>query len=641
MCGIAGYFGGVDPAAPGRVRRMLAAQRHRGPDGAGIALCSRQTPWRSHFAVDWKGLPDLSESPPDCVLGHNLLAIQDASDAARQPMLAGALALVFNGEIYNFVELRQQLEREGARFRSHGDTEVLLELCKRRGPDCLRDLRGMFAFVVVDRHRRRLWAARDPLGIKPLYYARTDQGYHFASEIRSLHAAGVVPRKLNPEAAVACAAAGINAFGDGATLYEAVHELPPGHLLTVSDDRQELHSYYALPDPCGDLSGDAATSLLRDAAESSVRLHLRSRRRIATCLSGGLDSSTIACLIGGALGESRRDFQTFTICTAGEQDSELESAALVAAQAGLRHTLVEPKTISPADVLEMVVAYESPNHVIGPINQFLLLREIARAGVTVVLDGQGGDELLSGYPWFVPVLLDEIRRRHGNVSAIEDGLARRPPLSAEKVGAFGRMFHNPAEWVKAFVWQGKFLGWSIEQVLALPQTQYYLSGGGDWRAFRRRQYLQAELQYLLRQEDRLGMWFGLECRVPFVDVPLIGVASQLAPAWLLHDGYLKYPFRIMLPELPDRVRWNTFKRGFWETDRDKFPWVRDLGRRLVLDSRSIRDLFRDVEAEWDGLSFDQHWRLLQLAVLERSATREDALRLGLDRILTAEDAEDR
>ena len=188
---------------------------------------------------------------------------------------------------------------------------------------------------------------------------------------------------------------------------------------------------------------------------------------------------------------------------------------------------------------------------------------------------------------------------------------------------FTRMFHDPFEWVKAFMWQGSFLGWSVEQVLALPQTQYYLSGGGDWRAFRRRQYVQAELQYLLRQEDRLGMWFGLECRVPLVDVPLIGVASQLAPEWLLHDGYLKYPFRVMLPELPDRVRWNTTKRGFWETDRDKFPWVRDVGRRLVLDSCSIRQLFRNVEAEWDGLSFDQHWRLLQLAVLERCMTRED------------------
>jgi len=630
MCGIAGYFGGPDPAAPARVKRMLAAQRHRGPDGAGMAVCSREMPWRAHFAADWRELPDPSPAPPECVLGHNLLAIQDPTDAARQPILAGELALVFNGEIYNFVELRQQLEREGTRFKSQGDTEVLLELWKRRGPECMRNLRGMFAFVVVDRRGRRLWAVRDPFGIKPFYYTQTERGFHFASEIRSLHAAGVVPRKLCPDAAVASAAAGINAFGDGATLYEAVHELPPGHLLTISDDRQELRSYYALPDPCGDLSGDAATFLLRDAAESSVRLHLRSRRRIATCLSGGLDSSTIACLIGRALGESRHDFQTFTICTAAQQDSELESAALVARQAGLRHTVIEPKSISPADVLEMIIAYETPNHVIGPINQFLLLREIARAGVTVVLDGQGGDELLSGYPWFVPVLLDEIRRRHGEASAIEAGLATRPPLPAETMAAFSRMFHDPAEWVKAFVWQGSFLGWSIEQVLSLAQTQYYLSGGGDWRAFRRRQYLRSELQYLLRQEDRLGMWFGLECRVPLVDVPLVEVASQLAPDWLLHDGYLKYPFRVMLPDLPDDVRWNTTKRGFWETDRDNFPWVRDLGRRLVLDSRPVRELFPPVEAEWDRLSFDQHWRLLQLAVLDRCATREHVDQLCAD-----------
>jgi asparagine synthetase B (glutamine-hydrolysing) len=188
--------------------------------------------------------------------------------------------------------------------------------------------------------------------------------------------------------------------------------------------------------------------------------------------------------------------------------------------------------------------------------------------------------------------------------------------------AFEEMFHDPAAWVRAFMWRGSFLGWSIEQILELPATQYYLAGGGNWRTFRQRQYFRGELQYLLRQEDRLGMWFGLECRVPFVDRPLVELASRLAPDWLIHDGYLKYPFRVMLPQLPAAVRWNTRKRGFWETDRARFPWVAKIGKQLAADSICLRQVFPMLPEQWDSLSFDQQWRLLQLALLERCGERE-------------------
>jgi len=621
MCGIAGYFGPADPDAPARVIRMLIAQNHRGPDSAGIALRCRENPWQTEFALT----PNLLSSTPfdshaECVLGHNLLAIQDTSDASRQPMIDGNLALVFNGEIYNFVELRADLQKQGVHFRSQGDTEVLLQLWKLRGPDCLSDLRGMFAFAVFDARRRVLWAARDPFGIKPFYYHRAARSFQFASEIRALHAASV-PRKLCPTAVVASTAMGVNAFGEGQTFYEGIDELPPGHLLEASDNGIEIRAHSSLPEPIGDLTDQDATAALRAATEESVRLHLRSRRKIATCLSGGLDSSTIATLVAAALGESRHDFQTFTICTAGQQDSELELASLVARQAGLRHALVEPPDIAPRDVLEMTVAYEVPNHVIGPINQFFLLREIAAAGITVVLDGQGGDELLSGYPWFIPVLLQELTERGRDVATLQEQLRQRLPLEAQTAASFNEMFHDPEAWVRSFVWQGEFLGWSRDRLLGLRPVQWYLGGGGQLRAFRRREYLRAELQYLLRQEDRLGMWFGLECRVPLVDRPLVEVASRIDPGWLIHDGYLKYPFRDMMPQLPERVRWNTRKRGFWETEPGRFAWVSPAGRKLAGDSPCLREVFPTIADKWGTLSFDQQWRLFQVAVLERCAGR--------------------
>jgi asparagine synthase (glutamine-hydrolysing) len=279
-------------------------------------------------------------------------------------------------------------------------------------------------------------------------------------------------------------------------------------------------------------------------------------------------------------------------------------------------------------VLEMAVAYESPNHVIGPINQFLLLRRIAEEGVTVVLDGQGGDELLSGYPWYVPVLLADMEMRGVDTATLRGQLAQRLPLPPETAAQFDRMFHDVAAWVEAFVWQGEFLGWSRDAIAELPETRYYLHGGGDWAEFRRREYQRAELQYLLRQEDRLGMWFGLECRVPFVDRVLVSHAARLPPEFLIRDGYLKHPFRVMIPEMPEQIRWETRKRGFWETDRARFAWLAEAGKRLAVDSVVLRRVFPSLPEKWETLSFDQHWRLTQLAVNERCATRD-----GIDDLL--------
>lgn len=630
MCGIAGYFGSESPGALAQVRAMLRAQAHRGPDGAGMAAYEPGGPWRSVYGRTADELR--LDGTPRCVLGHNWLAVQDPNPAARQPMLDDDLAITFNGEIYNFIELRRELEADGAVFRSHSDTEVLWHLWRREGAACVKRLRGMFAFAVASRREDGLWLVRDPFGIKPLYSARMPTGHVFASEIRALHAADCVRRRLRDHAVVACAAAGVNKFAENATLYEEVYEVPPGeheYILPNCSTRPSLH--YFLPKPGSDLRGEEATGALRRAVEQSVSIHLRSSRKVASCLSGGLDSTNLAWLIGAEARRSGHEYDTFTIRTDVSNEScraggELAAAALVARQAGLRHHIVDrPQPIAPRDVIEMIVAYEVPNHVIGPINQFLLFRHVAAAGVTVVLDGQGGDELLSGYPWFPPVLLHAMRRagRADEAEALRRQLAGRMPLPPATTAQFERMFHDKRAWIEAFMWQGDFLGWSRERVFKLMETHYYLRGGGKWHPFRLREYFRSELPYLLRHEDRLGMWFGLECRVPFVDAPLIDVASRLAPDWLIHDGYLKYPFRVMIPELPESVRWDTRKRGFWEVDRALFDWLPAAGRKLAGASKQLNRLFPTLRDQWDVLSFDQQWRLLQLAVLERAATRRD------------------
>ncbi len=623
MCGIAGFVRRSGAAGGVRdVAAMLRAQRHRGPDGAGIWAWDGRRAAREVAASP--ALLAVPEGNAECVLGHNWLAVQDTRRAAAQPMSRGALTIVLNGEIYNFPELRRELEAEGERFETRGDTEVLLAMWMRHGEGCLPRLRGMFAFLLYDAGSEELWAVRDGLGIKPLYWARTERGDYFSSEIRALHAAGAVRRRIREGAALAAMAGAAHRFGEFSTFYEGIEEIPGGYLVRLDGQggtRRER--WFRLPPIVGDLTDDSACARLLEAVDESVAVHLRSSRRVSVCLSGGLDSSTIVSLIGRkAAGEP---VSAFTINTAADSASEIELAREVASRAGVAHRVCNhQKEIGAREVLEMAVAYEVPNHVVGPINQFLLMREIAQADCTVVIDGSGGDELVSGYSWWFPALLAELRARgrHAAIEKIETARRRNMAFDAATTRKFDEIFYNPRAWLRSFSGDGMF-GLDLEAVAELPDFQFYAGHDGSWREFRERAYATDTMHYLLRQADRLSMWFGLESRVPFADATLIGVAARLAPELLIRDGYLKYPLRRMKSGIPESVRWCTRKLGFWKTSDERYPWMREVGRAIVLQSEMTRLLLPRVEEDWDAARFDQQWRAVQVALLAECATRED------------------
>jgi len=625
MCGVAGFFrraAGGD--AVRAIAGMLRAQTHRGPDGAGLWV-NRAVPRPAAFAATPAQLQISEDQGADCALGHNWLAIQDQSRSAGQPMQRGSLTIVFNGEIYNFVELRQALQSLGEEFVTNGDTEVLLAMWTRYGAACLPRLRGMFAFLLYDSADGALWAVRDPFGIKPLYFADNNHGTFFSSEIRAMHAANVVPRRIREGAALASIAGAAHRFGEFDTLYDGVRELPGGHWMRLGPSGRQSQRWYTLPDVTGDLSSDEDCQVLMDGIQESVRVHLRSSRRIATCLSGGLDSSVLVTLVNRQGADAATDCTAFTINTAATSHSEIDLAKQVTGRTSLPHRIFNHQSeISARDAMEMAVAYEVPNHVIGPINQFLLLREIAAQDFTVVLSGEGGDELVSGYTWWFPALLAEIRRRGRTDAARQIELARQQHLAfdAATTNSFDEIFYNPKAWIRAFSGDGVF-GVQADALAELPEFRYFIEHDGTWAGFRRRAYETDSIYYLLRQADRLGMWFGLECRVPYTDAQLVETAASLSPELLIRDGYLKYPTRRMNSGIPESVRWCTRKLGFWKTEEARFPWMRELAKPLVLQSDLIRRLLPDLERSWDTARFDQQWRVLQIALLEHCATRSD------------------
>lgn len=386
MCGIAGAIGQIEPTIVAGVRRMSAAQVHRGPDDAGE--------WQSQYSDTFTG----------AVFAFRRLAIMDLSPQGHQPMLDPETgnALIFNGEIYNFRDLRAELQRRGHRFTSTGDSEVLLVAYRHWGRECIQRLRGMFAFALWDAASRTVLLARDRLGIKPLYFSvrrrREEIGptLLFASELRALLASGLVPRRLSPT--------GIRSYlwngfviGPG-TIVEGVEQLPPGCYAEVDPAQADCRAvrWWEIPPEGGDTDG---VERFRAAIESSMRQHLVSDVPLGVFLSGGVDSSAMAALAVRGLG-SAEAVNTFNISFDEPEFDESRYAAEVARIYGTRHCdirLSQHEFTSSLD--DALASLDQPT--LDGINTYFVSHAVRQAGVTVAIAGTGGDELLGGYRSFV------------------------------------------------------------------------------------------------------------------------------------------------------------------------------------------------------------------------------------------------
>lgn len=393
MCGIAGIIGRIDDCNREALDRMASAMVHRGPDGEGR--------WASTPGPDGTG----------CLLAHRRLSILDLSDAAGQPMIDpdSGSALSFNGEIYNFRSLRDELRAGGASFRSTGDTEVLLRLMDIRGPGAAASLRGMFAFAWWDERNRRLILARDPLGIKPLYVAANpdrspDAGWSlaFASEVRALLASGLLGKpRLDP---VAAACYLWNGFVPGpVTAVLGVESLRPGELRVIGADGRTARSErsWVIPRPdsgveTGNGHAGPIDRDLGDALRESVGLHLVSDVPLGVFLSGGIDSGAVANL---AQRSSDRPIRTFTLAFEEAELSEAPFARAIAGAIGSEHReviLTESRFVS--DLPKALDAIDQPTF--DALNTYFMATAVREAGLTVALVGTGGDELFGGYDSF-------------------------------------------------------------------------------------------------------------------------------------------------------------------------------------------------------------------------------------------------
>ncbi len=601
MCGVCATYGIDDPEP---VRWMAQAMVHRGPDDGGTFFDGRVG------------------------LGSRRLSIIDLSDGGHQPMSNedGSIELVFNGEIYNHQEIRRELLAKGHQFRGASDTEIIVHLYEEAGPDCLRRLRGMFGLILWDRRSGQLLAARDPLGIKPLYWAEVGKGFVFASELTALMASGLVQRRLNVGAL-----RHLLSFGSvpaPLTVWQGVSSLLPGERMIARGLTVQRERYWEPPIPAEGRRAhrQEAALLVRELLEESVRLHMIADVPVGVFLSGGFDSSLMVALASRC---SPQPLRTFTVGFPDARRSmdERGYARPVAHRYGSEHTEV---TITASDVAvalpHFVEHLDQPS--VDALNTYLVSRA-ARGQVKAVISGLGGDELFGGYSTL----------RFARLAAWLAPASRRVPRA---LGRLALRMNEGAPLVLRSAWPWRV---AVAALGGLPRTgdQYALvrflfddtekhrlllndpveaDTEPSSRALLEAPMLQppseptAHMAYLdltrymadtlLRDTDVTSMAHSLEVRVPYLDLPLVeAVLTMPAAVRWGPNGQAKHLLRCAFSDLLPETATSRRKMGFALPMEDwlRHPALREVvgdclsapsvARRGLFQPEAVRQVVRD------------------------------------------------
>lgn len=593
MCGIAGVMRlNSTPLQQGCIQAMIRPMQHRGPDATG-------------FYTD-----------EDIELGHLRLSIVDLSDAANQPFedVSGRYRIVFNGEIYNFREVKKQLA--GYNFHTSGDTEVLLAAYIKWGPACLQYLKGMFAFAVWDTLEKKMFLARDRMGVKPLYYYTNGNVFLFASEIRGLMGSGLVPRKVNQQAIREFLS--YQSVGFPLAIIEEVHQLEAGSYMTVSRDSIETAKYWSVSDRKQQFDfGDEARieKRVRELLHQAVEQRMISDVPIGAFLSGGIDSSAVVGLMAES---SEAPINTFTIGFDEKDYDESEYAAQIAKKFNTSHSrvLLRPSVFLD-ELTNALDAMDTPSG--DGVNTYVVSKAIKQHGLTVALSGVGGDELFAGYPFFKQYLqlkkfdklwkLGSVPRhtmaaiygiRGSNKSERLRGLLTAPACSIASFYPEFRRIISPSLINKLTRLEGSNTTAVEKNLAGLNGTLHSFPLLSQVSIA---EYLGYTQHTLLKDTDQMSMAVSLEVREPFFDHELIEYVLAIPDAYKFPDIPKSLLVRSLKGLLPPEIV-HRRKQGFL------FPWAVWMKKDLFnfCDQRLKRMAERDF---LNGKELLSYWNRFQ------------------------------
>jgi len=595
MCGVCGIFSFNHPVNVLWVQAMNRALKHRGPDDEGYLVADTEAGIFSDCSGDdtvvslksrLTSVREINNIEPDLVLGHRRLSIIDLSDKGHQPMTYNGRWIVYNGEVYNYLELREELSALGYRFTTQTDTEVILASYDAWGVDCLHKFNGMWAFALWDQENRQLFCSRDRFGIKPFYFTSKNGLFLFASEIKALLAAGFIVPVANESAIYDFL---VNGWVDHGreTFFKSIYRLEPGAYITVDKWGRivrsgwwNLHKKVVVSNAV-----ESFRSLFADA----VKIRLRSDVPVGSCLSGGLDSSYIVAQMAQYI----QDVNTFSAVygkgIAGDESGYIDAVALNSG--AVQHVVVPRARELENEIQKIVYHQEEPFGSTSIFAQWKVMQLAKERGVTVLLDGQGADEILGGYSQLLGLYLAYLFRKFHLISLAQEA------LEIYKLSKDTRVF----ELFFYYILPAGIQSGLKSHMLPLKKAfgNNYVSSflkkfPSDFNDIFH-VFLKMNLPQLLRFEDKNSMAFARETRLPYLDFRLVEMIHSLPVAAKIHRGITKRILREAMDGLvPDVIKNRHDKVGF---ETPEAEWFRE--ELKVFIDRTITSTSFQSRAYWD------------------------------------------
>lgn len=602
MCGISGIINtNKRPVNAKEIEAMNQLIIHRGPDDEGF-----------YFDTEF-------------AFGHRRLSIVDLSSEGHQPMIYDhKYAITYNGEVYNYLEIKEELLTYGYTFHSHTDTEVILASYDKWGEECVSKFNGMWAFALHDKEKNIIFCSRDRFGIKPFYFTETENQFIFGSEIKQLlsfHSRNYVNETILMDYLLS----GIQEHTDE-TFFEGIIKLPAAHNLiyNLTTHDYQINPFYTLHVD-SNLSRQNETYSIqayKNELERAIRLRLRSDVKVGTCLSGGMDSSSVATIAAKLYKESNQEpFTAITASSTEKENDESYFANIVAQNGTMQWHVTQPQTQDFINTIdEVVYTQEEPFGSPSIFMQYFVMKKAKEIGCKVMLDGQGGDETLLGYEKYYPSAylayfktkgllqtLKEIRNSHRNNTKMS-----LKWIAIYTVGSLFAYLRKKEYAKRASFVKKEYLGKLM--VLDEIAKSYF-----DINDLQHLEITRTNLPVLLRYEDKNSMRHSVEARLPFIDYQTLETALSINISHKIHHGWTKYILRkAMEGILPNEIIWRKNKLGF---NAPEATWLSQIESQMIMAVERSKILTRVTDkrkllARYGSLDLRLKWRLYNIAKWE-------------------------